>query len=161
MKIGNYLVYITTNPRKTVLYTGVTNDLVRRMKQHYDNRGQKKSFAGKFYCYKLLYFERYSNATMAIEREKEIKDLSREIKLALIKVSNPNFNFIKVTWTVSIIIYYYVSLNTVHSGGNQSRFKQGGWATQKNVIQEETSQGWDRKVGLCKKMSFRRKPVKV
>ena len=70
MSQGNYFVYITTNPAKTVLYTGVTNDLYTRMLQHYDNRGKRISFAGKFYCYLLIYYDRFSSPTMAIEREK-------------------------------------------------------------------------------------------
>lgn len=70
--MGNFFVYITTNPGKTVLYTGVTNDLQTRMFQHYSNRGNKKSFAGRYYCYNLIYFERYDSISMAIEREKEI-----------------------------------------------------------------------------------------
>ena len=86
---GNYFVYITTNPKKTVLYTGVTNNLAVRLQQHFANRGKPETFAGKYYCYKLLYYERFTDVNMAIAREKEIKDLSRERKLALIKVLNP------------------------------------------------------------------------
>ena len=59
MKDHNYFVYIITNPRKTVLYTGMTNDLSVRVQQHYENRGNKKTFAGRYYCYKLLYFEMF------------------------------------------------------------------------------------------------------
>ena len=88
---GNYFVYITTNPKKTVLYTGVTNNLKVRMRQHYDNRGKIDTFAGKFYCYQLIYFERYSDINMAIEREKEIKDLSRAKKEELIAQENPKW----------------------------------------------------------------------
>ncbi|PIQ21470.1 MAG: endonuclease [Cytophagales bacterium CG18_big_fil_WC_8_21_14_2_50_42_9] len=91
---GNYFVYITTNPSKTVLYTGVTNDLPTRMRQHYENRGNSKNFAGKFYCYRLSYYERYSDVNMAIEREKEIKNLSREVKIDLITTLNPKWNFL-------------------------------------------------------------------
>ena len=91
--MGNYFVYITTNPKKTTLYTGGTNDLTTRMNQHYENRGKPKTFAGRYYCYKLIYFERYSNPTMAIEREKEIKDLSRIKKEELINSVNPNWSF--------------------------------------------------------------------
>ena len=78
MSNGNYYVYITTNPGKTILYTGVTNDLKRRLLQHYQNRGNKKSFAGKYYCYKLIYYEFYGDIHQAIAREKEIKDLKQE-----------------------------------------------------------------------------------
>ena len=91
---GNYFVYITSNPRKTVLYTGVTNDLTIRLKQHFDNRGNPSTFAGKYFCYKLLYYERFSDVNIAIEREKEIKDLSRERKIELIKNLNPYLDFL-------------------------------------------------------------------
>ena len=93
----NFFVYITTNPGKTIFYTGVTNDLFRRMQEHYSNRSNQKAFAGKYYCYKLIYFERYDSINMSLEREKEIKDLSREKKLALIKTTNPGINFIKIS----------------------------------------------------------------
>lgn len=95
MSSKNFFVYITTNPGKTVLYVGITNDLKTRMKQHYDNRGKKQTFAGSYYCYKLIYYERYGDATMAIEREKEIKDLSREKKEKLIATENPRWNRIE------------------------------------------------------------------
>jgi putative endonuclease len=68
-----YSVYITTNAERTVLYTGVTNDLATRLVEHYLNKGTSKSFAGKYFCYHLIYFERYENINDAIAREKEIK----------------------------------------------------------------------------------------
>ncbi len=64
----NYFTYITTNPRKTVLYTGVTNDLQTRLKEHFTNRGKSETFAGKYFCYKLIYFEHYSDVNHAIEK---------------------------------------------------------------------------------------------
>ena len=91
---GNYYVYITTNPRKTVLYTGVTNDLKMRLKQHYLNRGNAKTFAGKYHCQKLIYFEHYPDIVHAIAREKEIRDMSREQKWLLIATTNPHKNFL-------------------------------------------------------------------
>ena len=61
MKDHNYFVYITTNPQKTVLYTGVTNDLYTRMQQHYhDATHERKTFSGKYYCYNLVYFEHHT-----------------------------------------------------------------------------------------------------
>jgi putative endonuclease len=80
MKNHHYFVYIVTNPKKPVLYTGVTKDLQRRMLEHYENRGKKETFAGKYFCYNLIYFETFNDIRQAIEREKEIKDLSREKK---------------------------------------------------------------------------------
>ena len=92
---GNYYVYITTNPGKKVLYTGVTNDLKLRLQQHYQNRGNKRTFAGRYYCYHLLYFELYSDINQAIAREKEIKDWTRNKKEALISTKNSKWNFLK------------------------------------------------------------------
>ena len=87
-------VYILTNPRKTVLYVGVTNDLYRRLHEHYNNRGKKATFAGRYHCYKLLYYELLPTPSAAISREKEIKGWRRSKKEALIKSENPNMAFI-------------------------------------------------------------------
>ncbi|MDF9799729.1 putative endonuclease [Catalinimonas alkaloidigena] len=91
---GNYFVYIITNPGKRVLYTGLTNDLATRLQQHYANRGKRDTFAGRYYCYRLLYYERFSDVQQAIEREKEIKDLSRQKKEDLISAFNPQWKFL-------------------------------------------------------------------
>jgi putative endonuclease len=86
---------ITTNPAKTVFYTGMTNDLYTRMKQHYENRGAQKTFAGRYYCYNLIYFERHGTAQAAIDREKEIKGWSKGKKIRLIRSLNFNMDFLK------------------------------------------------------------------
>ena len=90
----NFYVYITTNPGKTVLYVGVTNDLSVRLYQHHENRGTKNSFAGKYYCYNLVYYEHFSHIDYAIAREKEIKKWRREKKVALIESINPDWRFL-------------------------------------------------------------------
>ena len=90
----NYFVYITTNPRKTTLYVGVTNDLPRRLHEHFMNCGNPTTFAGKYYCYNLIYYERHTQVEHAIEREKEIKKWSRSKKEVLIKSINPFWNFL-------------------------------------------------------------------
>ncbi|EJF08241.1 GIY-YIG nuclease family protein [Pontibacter sp. BAB1700] len=95
MKSHNYFVYITTNPGKTVLYVGVTNDLVYRLDQHKENRGKPETFAGRYFCYKLVYYERYTYVQHAIDREKELKSWSREKKMNLIKSENPYLRFLK------------------------------------------------------------------
>ena len=87
-------MYITTNPGRTVLYTGVTNDLEVRLRQHYENRGNKKTFAGRYYCYRLLYYQRFSDVNQAIEWAKEVKDMSRAKKEALIHETNPQWDFL-------------------------------------------------------------------
>lgn len=94
MKDHNYYVYILTNPGRTVLYVGITNNLSRRLKEHFDQKGKSKTFTGRYYCYKLLYYEHYTYALDAIEREKQIKRWRREKKEALINTSNPRWLFL-------------------------------------------------------------------
>ena len=92
----NYYVYITTNPGKTVLYTGVTKDLRTRVAEHRENKGDKRTFAGRYYCYNLVYYEHFPNIKQAIQREKEIKNMSRKKKEELIAGMNPKWNFLQV-----------------------------------------------------------------
>ncbi|HEY8780755.1 MAG TPA: GIY-YIG nuclease family protein [Mucilaginibacter sp.] len=89
----NFYVYITTNPDRTVLYIGVTNDLGRRLAEHRENKGRKTTFAGKYYCYNLIYYEHFTHINNAIEREKEIKKWRREKKNLLISSLNPEWRF--------------------------------------------------------------------
>ena len=90
-----YYVYILTNKTKKVLYVGVTNNLNRRVSEHYsDCKNAKKSFAGKYNCIHLIYYEKFSEVTDAIIREKEIKKWRREKKEKLISNFNPEWDFI-------------------------------------------------------------------
>jgi len=89
-----YFVYILTNHEKTVLYIGVTNNLESRLAEHYFNKGNPKTFAGKFYCYNLIYFEEFQYVNDAIAREKELKGWSRAKKERLIKAKNPDWMFL-------------------------------------------------------------------
>ena len=90
----NYYVYITTNPGKTVLYVGVTNDICVRLLQHKQNNSAQKSFTGKYHCHNLIYYERFTHIEYAIEREKEIKKWRREKKNVLIETTNPDWVFL-------------------------------------------------------------------
>lgn len=89
-----FYVYITTNPKKSVLYTGMTNNLGARLIEHYRNRGNTKTFAGRYFAYCLLHFECFATPLHAISREKEIKDWNRAKKEELISRDNPNWEFI-------------------------------------------------------------------
>ena len=84
-----YCVYILTNPHHTVLYTGVTNDLQRRVIEHRSGTGSK--FTHKYNLKKLVYFECCDEVEIAIYREKQIKAGSRKNKEALISSMNPNW----------------------------------------------------------------------
>ena len=92
-----YYVYIVTNPERTVLYTGVTNNLSQRLIEHWMNRGDPASFAGNYYCYNLIYFEEYRYIYNAIAREKEIKGWRKEKKLKLIRTKNPDLFFLNAS----------------------------------------------------------------
>lgn len=82
-----YCVYIMTNRRNTVLYTGVTADLVRRVRQHKAGRGG--AFTAKYRIVKLVYYEMTDDIDAALRREKQIKGGSRRKKIDLIVSINP------------------------------------------------------------------------
>ena len=89
MSRKSYTVYILGNKRRSVLYTGITSDLLGRVWQH-----KEKLFGGftaKYNVDQLIYFEDWENSTDAIAREKEIKGWSRQKKEALIKEMNPQW----------------------------------------------------------------------
>ncbi len=97
MKKDIFYVYMLTNPQRKVLYTGVTNNLVLRIIQHWRNRGMSQSFTGRYFCYNLIYFEEFRYINEAIAREKEIKGWRREKKEELIKTKNPTWEFLNST----------------------------------------------------------------
>jgi putative endonuclease len=84
-----YYVYIMSNAHNIVLYTGVTNDLARRVYQHKNGLGS--SFVKKYNVHKLVYYEQGNDANAAIAREKQIKGGSRQKKLDLINRMNPEW----------------------------------------------------------------------
>lgn len=91
--IYNFYVYILTNKSKTVLYTGVTNDLKRRLQEH-KGKLNPNSFTARYNVEFLLYYEHFNWIQLAIAREKEIKDLKRDKKEILINTINPDRNFL-------------------------------------------------------------------
>jgi len=90
-----YYVYIITNKYRSTYYIGMTNDLGERLQQHKINIEKGiKTFASKYGIEFLVYYEKHSWVQKAIEREKELKGWRREKKLELIKVFNPEFEFL-------------------------------------------------------------------
>ncbi len=85
-----YYIYIMANRINTVLYTGVTNDLQRRVYEHKNKL--TKGFTEKYNITKLVYYEVFSNPEEAIAAEKKIKGGSRKNKIDLIESINPDFN---------------------------------------------------------------------
>ena len=90
--IYTFYVYILTNKNRTVLYTGVTNNLHKRLKQHEENINPN-SFTAKYNIHFLIYYEKFGWINQAIEKEKEIKNYPRAKKLDLIRHVNPNLDF--------------------------------------------------------------------
>ena len=86
----NYYVYILTNKNNTVLYTGVTNDLKRRIYEHKEKLAD--GFTKKYNVNKLVYFEQGNDIKAAILREKRIKAGSRQDKVNLINSLNKDWN---------------------------------------------------------------------
>ena len=83
---GQYYVYLLTNKSNSVLYTGVTNDLLRRVHEH--KSGMIPGFTTKYCVKQLVYFEVFDDVEAAIAREKQIKSGSRQKKIDLITAHN-------------------------------------------------------------------------
>ena len=94
MKLHLYYVYILTSKNNTVLYTGVTNDIKRRVFEH-----KSELFGGftkRYHVHKLIYYELFDFVDLAIAREKQIKGYSREKKINLIEAMNPDWKELEV-----------------------------------------------------------------
>ena len=84
-----YYVYIMTNTHNTVLYTGVTNNLARRVYEHKNGLGSV--FVKKYNVHKLVFYEQGNDVNAVIAREKQIKGGSRQKKIDLINKMNPEW----------------------------------------------------------------------
>ena len=90
MAVGRqYCVYMMTNAHNTVIYSGVTNHLARRVYEHKNGLGGV--FTKKYNIIKLVYFEVTDNVYAALAREKQIKGGSRKKKMDLINSINPEW----------------------------------------------------------------------
>ena len=89
-----YYVYIATNQRNPTLYTGVTNNLPRRMYEHKNKL--TKGFTSKYNVHKLVYYETFDTPKEAIGAEKKVKAGSRKKKEELIKIMNPEYKDLSV-----------------------------------------------------------------
>jgi putative endonuclease len=85
--MGEYFVYILASKRNGTLYTGVTNDLFRRIDEHKNDL--VKGFTNKYGVHTLVYFEQCDDYDTALQREKHIKEWKRKWKLELIEKVNP------------------------------------------------------------------------
>ena len=92
---NRYYTYILSSPTGT-LYTGVTNDIKRRLVEH--RTGLNKGFSHKYTCKSLVYVEMNHDVMLAIAREKQIKNLSRANKEALIRERNRSWRDLSKGW---------------------------------------------------------------
>jgi len=90
----NYYVYILTNKRNGTLYTGITNNLIRRVYEHKSRLIE--GFTKKYSINKLIYFESTTDVNDSILREKRLKKWKREWKIDLIEKSNPDWRDLSV-----------------------------------------------------------------
>ena len=90
MFLMRYYVYILSNFTNSTIYTGVTNDLLRRVYEHRHN-ADPNSFSARYKTHKLVFFEDTPDVRTAIEREKQIKSWSRSKKNRLIESKNPTW----------------------------------------------------------------------
>ena len=86
-----YYFYILSNPNRSTLYTGVSNNLTRRTYEHKEHMLQD-SFTAKYNVSVLLYYEQYTDIRLAIAREKQVKKWNRAWKVHLISKLNPHWN---------------------------------------------------------------------
>ena len=86
----NYYVYILASQRNGTLYIGITSDLTRRIWEH--KTKLIKGFTSKYGVNQLVYYEEYQDVSMAISREKRLKEWPRKWKLHLIEKNNPYWN---------------------------------------------------------------------
>ena len=91
-KMKQSIIYILTNKNKTTLYIGVTNNLQRRLSEHIKGIGSK--FTKRYNVHYLIYYEKFEDITLAIEREKQLKKWSRSKKVKLINTINPDWEFL-------------------------------------------------------------------
>ena len=89
MKEHSYYVYILASKRNGTLYSGVTNNLLRRVYEH--KKKIHKGFAQKYNVDMLVYYENYTEINLAIAREKQIKKWYRNWKLKTIETFNPDW----------------------------------------------------------------------
>ena len=98
MKKG--FIYFLTNKNNTVIYVGVTSNLLKRIYQH--KTKTYKGFTSKYNCDKLIYFEEFEDITLAITREKQIKSGNRKRKVELIEKINPTWEDLSKSWLFNV-----------------------------------------------------------
>ena len=93
---NQFWIYMMSNIRGNVLYIGVTNDLYRRVNEH--KSGLIPGFTSRYNCHALVYYEEFTDVTVAIAREKTLKGWTRARKETLIADMNPDRRDLAADW---------------------------------------------------------------
>lgn len=96
-----YFTYILASKSRT-LYIGVTNDLVRRVFEH--KQKLHPGFTARYNCNRLVWFERFSEVSAAIQREKELKGWIRARKVTLVEAANPTWEDLSESWYPGVFV---------------------------------------------------------
>lgn len=94
--MNEYFVYMLANKYNNVLYTGVTNNIRKRVYQH--KMKILKGFTSQYNCNKLVWYEQFEDINLAISREKQLKNWKRTWENALIELNNPNWKDLAEKW---------------------------------------------------------------
>ena len=98
-----WYVYIMSNKPQGVIYIGVTDNLMERVKEH-KLKVYPNSFTAKYNCDKLIYFEEWENGLYATKRERQLKKWKRDWKVNLIEAMNPTWMDVSVNWNFNFNI---------------------------------------------------------
>ena len=93
----DYFVYLLSNKTRTVLYIGITSDLEARMRDHISQR-QPTCFTARYQVNRLMYYQQFDEAYVAIAREKQLKGWTRAKKEALIATRNLLWTDLSAGW---------------------------------------------------------------
>ena len=104
-RVYTYFVYMLNSSSRRVLYTGITNALVRRVLEH-RHSPRPSSFTTKYRALRLVYYEEYSSVNAAIAREKQIKGWTRAKKDALVRTMNPQWRDLISEWELKYGVHF-------------------------------------------------------
>ena len=94
--MNTYYVYIMADRHRGTLYTGMTNDLERRVSEH--KAASTPGFTSRYHVHTLVYYEDFTDVFAAITREKQIKGWTRAKKIALFESVNPRWEDLSEAW---------------------------------------------------------------
>jgi len=130
----HFYVYIMAS-KSRVLYTGMTNDLQRRVGEH--KSGAIPGFTRDYKVHRLVYYEEFKYVGNAIDREKQIKGLLREKKAALIRSKNPTWEDLSLEWASEKQVLRYAQDDKSRKG--IERITNRAWSAEREGLEKKES----------------------